>query len=93
MPTARAEWYYDPKALHHQGLSVQRCDEGQPGPPTRLPDAETGPGLILAGQVMAGWGARRPSDDDVAVADLGSIFFAELATQDNAVYNQFIGIS
>lgn len=52
--------------------------------------------LILAGQVKAkdqqllGQMARCLEDSDKRIADLARIFFLELATKDNAIYNNFI---
>lgn len=50
--------------------------------------------LILAGQVKVkgqlGEMAKCLEDDDKKIADLARMFFTELATKDNAVYNHFI---
>ncbi|KAL8972411.1 MAG: hypothetical protein Q9183_000572 [Haloplaca sp. 2 TL-2023] len=50
--------------------------------------------LILAGQVKVkgqlGEMAKCLEDPDKRIADLSRMFFSELATKDNAVYNQFI---
>ncbi|KAL6721200.1 condensin complex non-SMC subunit Cnd1 [Lecanora helva] len=50
--------------------------------------------LILAGQVKVkgqlGEMAKCLEDSDRRIADLSRMFFTELATKDNAVYNQFI---
>ena len=50
--------------------------------------------LILAGQVKVkgqlGEMAKCLEDDDKKIADLAKMFFTELATKDNAVYNQFV---
>jgi condensin complex subunit 1 len=50
--------------------------------------------LILAGQVKAkgqlGEMAKCIEDSDKKIADMARMFFSELATKDNAVYNQFI---
>ncbi|KAL8844282.1 MAG: hypothetical protein Q9176_001192 [Flavoplaca citrina] len=50
--------------------------------------------LILAGQVKVkgqlGEMAKCLEDPDKRIADLSRMFFTELATKDNAVYNQFI---
>lgn len=50
--------------------------------------------LILAGQVKVkgqlGEMAKCLEDSDKRIADLSKMFFTELATKDNAVYNQFI---
>ena len=50
--------------------------------------------LILAGQVKVkgqlGEMAKCLEDDDKRIADLSRMFFTELATKDNAVYNQFV---
>ena len=50
--------------------------------------------LILAGQVKVkgqlGEMAKCLEDSDKRIADLSRMFFSELATKDNAVYNQFI---
>lgn len=50
--------------------------------------------LILAGQVKVkgqlGEMARCLEDPDKRIADLSRMFFTELSTKDNAVYNQFI---
>ncbi|KAL8706214.1 MAG: hypothetical protein Q9201_000720 [Fulgogasparrea decipioides] len=50
--------------------------------------------LILAGQVKVkgqlGEMAKCLEDPDKRIADLSKMFFTELATKDNAVYNQFI---
>ncbi|KAL9088401.1 MAG: hypothetical protein Q9159_003101 [Coniocarpon cinnabarinum] len=50
--------------------------------------------LILAGQVKVkgqlGEMAKCLEDDDRRIADLSRMFFTELATKDNAVYNQFV---
>ncbi|KAI5308531.1 Condensin complex subunit [Ascosphaera atra] len=50
--------------------------------------------LILAGQVKVkgqlGEMAKCLEDSDRKIADLARMFFTELATKDNAVYNQFV---
>lgn len=50
--------------------------------------------LILAGQVKVkgqlGEMAKCLEEDDRRIADLSRMFFTELATKDNAVYNQFV---
>ena len=50
--------------------------------------------LILAGQVKVkgqlGEMAKCLEDSDRRIADLSKMFFTELATKDNAVYNQFV---
>ena len=50
--------------------------------------------LILAGQVKVkgqlGEMAKCLEDDDRKIADLARMFFTELATKDNAVYNNFV---
>ena len=50
--------------------------------------------LILAGQVKVkgqlGEMAKCIEDGDKKIADMGRMFFAELATKDNAIYNQFV---
>ena len=50
--------------------------------------------LILAGQVKVkgqlGQMAKCLEDSDKRIADLSKMFFTELATKDNAVYNQFV---
>lgn len=50
--------------------------------------------LILAGQVKVkgqlGEMAKCVEDGDRRIADMGRMFFTELATKDNAVYNQFV---
>ena len=50
--------------------------------------------LILAGQVKVkgqlGEMAKCLEDSDRRIADLSKMFFSELATKDNAVYNQFV---
>ena len=50
--------------------------------------------LILAGQVKVkgqlGEMAKCLEDDDRRIADLSRMFFSELATKDNAVYNHFV---
>ena len=50
--------------------------------------------LILAGQVKVkgqlGEMAKCLEDGDKKIADLARMFFTELATKDNAVYNQFV---
>ncbi|KAF1988786.1 condensin [Aulographum hederae CBS 113979] len=50
--------------------------------------------LILAGQVKVkgqlGEMAKCIEDGDRRIADMGRMFFTELATKDNAVYNQFV---
>ena len=50
--------------------------------------------LILAGQVKVkgqlGEMAKCLEDDDRKIADLARMFFTELATKDNAVYNHFV---
>ena len=50
--------------------------------------------LILAGQVKVkgqlGEMAKCLEDEDRHIADLSRMFFTELATKDNAVYNQFV---
>ena len=50
--------------------------------------------LILAGQVKVkgqlGEMAKCLEDPDKSIADMSKMFFTELATKDNAVYNQFI---
>ncbi|KAF8440590.1 condensin complex component cnd1 [Terfezia claveryi] len=52
--------------------------------------------LILAGQVKVkgqlGEMAKCLEDKDRKIADLARMFFTELATKDNAIYNQFIDI-
>ncbi|KAF8476965.1 condensin complex subunit 1 [Kalaharituber pfeilii] len=52
--------------------------------------------LILAGQVKVkgqlGEMAKCLEDQDRSIADLARMFFTELATKDNAVYNQFVDI-
>jgi condensin complex subunit 1 len=52
--------------------------------------------LILAGQVKVkgqlGEMAKCLEDDDKNIADLARMFFTELATKDNAVYNHFVDI-
>jgi condensin complex subunit 1 len=52
--------------------------------------------LILAGQVKVkgqlGEMAKCLEDDDKKIADLTRMFFSELATKDNAVYNHFVDI-
>jgi condensin complex subunit 1 len=52
--------------------------------------------LILAGQVKVkgqlGEMAKCLEDDDKRIADLARMFFTELATKDNAVYNHFVDI-
>ncbi|KAG0154806.1 hypothetical protein PDIDSM_376 [Penicillium digitatum] len=52
--------------------------------------------LILAGQVKVkgqmGEMAKCLEDDDKKIADLARMFFTELATKDNAVYNHFVDI-
>lgn len=50
--------------------------------------------LILAGQVKVkgqlGEMAKCLEDSDKRIADLSRMFFSELATKDNAIYNQFV---
>lgn len=50
--------------------------------------------LILAGQVKVkgqlGEMAKCLEDEDKRIADLGRMFFTELSTKDNAVYNHFV---
>jgi condensin complex subunit 1 len=50
--------------------------------------------LILAGQVKVkgqlGEMAKCLEDEDKKIADMARMFFSELATKDNAVYNQFV---
>ena len=50
--------------------------------------------LILAGQVKVkgqlGEMAKCLEDDDKKIADMARMFFTDLATKDNAVYNQFV---
>lgn len=50
--------------------------------------------LILAGQVKVkgqlGEMAKCLEDDDKRIADLSRVFFTELSTKDNAVYNHFV---
>ena len=50
--------------------------------------------LILAGQVKVkgqlGDMAKCLEDSDRRIADLSKMFFTELATKDNAVYNHFV---
>jgi condensin complex subunit 1 len=50
--------------------------------------------LILAGQVKVkgqlGEMAKCLEDSDKKIADMARMFFSELATKDNAVYNQFV---
>ena len=50
--------------------------------------------LILAGQVKVkgqlGEMAKCLEDDDRKIADMARMFFSELATKDNAVYNHFV---
>jgi condensin complex subunit 1 len=50
--------------------------------------------LILAGQVKVkgqlGEMAKCLEDDDKRIADLSRMFFTELSTKDNAVYNHFV---
>ncbi|KAF2088469.1 hypothetical protein K490DRAFT_39255 [Saccharata proteae CBS 121410] len=50
--------------------------------------------LILAGQVKVkgqlGEMAKCLEDEDRKIADMARMFFSELATKDNAVYNQFV---
>lgn len=50
--------------------------------------------LILAGQVKVkgqlGEMAKCLEDDDKRIADLAKMFFSELSTKDNAVYNHFV---
>lgn len=50
--------------------------------------------LILAGQVKVkgqlGEMAKCLEDSDKKIADLSKMFFSELATKDNAVYNHFV---
>jgi len=50
--------------------------------------------LILAGQVKVkgqlGEMAKCLEDEDKGIADMSRMFFTELATKDNAVYNQFM---
>jgi len=50
--------------------------------------------LILAGQVKVkgqlGEMAKCLEDSDKRIADLSKMFFTELATKDNAVYNHFV---
>lgn len=50
--------------------------------------------LILAGQVKVkgqlGEMAKCLEDDDKKIADMARMFFTELATKDNAVYNQYV---
>lgn len=50
--------------------------------------------LILAGQVKVkgqlGEMAKCLEDEDKRIADLSRMFFSELATKDNAVYNQYV---
>ncbi|KAF1809038.1 hypothetical protein P152DRAFT_404082 [Eremomyces bilateralis CBS 781.70] len=50
--------------------------------------------LILAGQVKVkgqlGAMAKCIEDDDTRIADMARMFFTELATKDNAVYNHFV---
>lgn len=52
--------------------------------------------LILAGQVKVkgqlGEMAKCLEDEDKKIADLARMFFTELATKDNAVYNHFVDI-
>ncbi|KUL83358.1 hypothetical protein ZTR_11242 [Talaromyces verruculosus] len=52
--------------------------------------------LILAGQVKVkgqlGEMAKCLEDEDKRIADLARMFFTELATKDNAVYNHFVDI-
>lgn len=52
--------------------------------------------LILAGQVKVkgqlGEMAKCLEDDDKKIADLSRMFFTELSTKDNAIYNHFIDI-
>ncbi|KAF3941223.1 hypothetical protein ABW19_dt0206030 [Dactylella cylindrospora] len=52
--------------------------------------------LILAGQVKVkgqlGEMAKCLEDQDKGIADLAKMFFTELATKDNAVYNHFIDV-
>src|SRR3954451_14493038 len=50
--------------------------------------------LILAGQVKVkgqlGEMAKCLEDEDKRIADLSRMFFTELSTKDNAVYNHFV---
>jgi condensin complex subunit 1 len=50
--------------------------------------------LILAGQVKVkgqlGEMAKCMEDEDQKIRDMSRMFFTELATKDNAVYNQFV---
>jgi condensin complex subunit 1 len=50
--------------------------------------------LILAGQVKVkgqlGEMAKCLEDEDKRIADLARMFFTELSTKDNAVYNHFV---
>jgi len=52
--------------------------------------------LILAGQVKVkgqlGEMAKCLEDEDRRIADLAKMFFTELSTKDNAIYNAFIDI-
>jgi len=52
--------------------------------------------LILAGQVKVkgqlGEMAKCLEDQDKRIADLARMFFSELATKDNAVYNHFVDV-
>jgi condensin complex subunit 1 len=50
--------------------------------------------LILAGQVKVkgqlGEMAKCTEDEDIRIRDMSRMFFSELATKDNAVYNHFV---
>jgi condensin complex subunit 1 len=50
--------------------------------------------LILAGQVKVkgqlGEMAKCTEDEDTRIRDMSRMFFTELATKDNAVYNHFV---
>src|SRR5205809_8113955 len=52
--------------------------------------------LILAGLVKVkgqlGEMAKCLEDEDKGIADLARMFFSELATKDNAVYNHFVDV-
>ena len=52
--------------------------------------------LILAGQIKVkgqlGAMAKCLEDEDRGVSDLAKMFFSELATKDNAIYNGFVDI-
>lgn len=57
----------EPTAVH---IAVEDADDATPEPVDRLPDAESGRGLILVSKIAAQWGVRPADHGKVVWADV-----------------------